>query len=60
MAIKPIGRTVLKRNTRCANASLRGANQLHNLPNVFPLAELPAAMDAAARAGNLESVVVKP
>jgi alcohol dehydrogenase len=28
--------------------------------NVFPLAELPAAMDAAARAGNLESVVVKP
>jgi alcohol dehydrogenase len=28
--------------------------------NVFPLAGLPAAMDAAARAGNLESVVVKP
>jgi alcohol dehydrogenase len=29
-------------------------------PNVFPLAELPAAMDAAASAGSLECVVMKP
>lgn len=30
------------------------------LPKVFPLADLPEAMDAAAAAGNLEIVVVKP
>lgn len=29
-------------------------------PKVFPLEELPAAMDAAASAGSLESVVVRP
>jgi alcohol dehydrogenase len=29
-------------------------------PKVFPLAELPAAMDAAASAGSLECVVMKP
>ena len=29
-------------------------------PNVFPLVDLPQAMDAAAAAGNLDIVVVKP
>ncbi len=29
-------------------------------PKVFPLADLPQAMDAAAAAGNLDIVVVKP
>jgi alcohol dehydrogenase len=29
-------------------------------PEVHPLAELPAAMEAAERAGSLECVVVKP
>lgn len=29
-------------------------------PRVFPLAELPAALDAAATAGSLECVVVRP
>ena len=29
-------------------------------PKVYPLAELPDAMDAAAKAGNLQSVVIQP
>ena len=29
-------------------------------PKVYPLAELPAAMEAAQNAGSLECVVVKP
>lgn len=29
-------------------------------PKVYPLAELPAAMEAAQSAGNLECVVVNP
>jgi len=29
-------------------------------PKIFPLKELPAAMAAAATAGNLECVVMKP
>jgi alcohol dehydrogenase len=29
-------------------------------PRVFPLAELPTAMEEAAAAGNLEYVVVQP
>jgi alcohol dehydrogenase len=29
-------------------------------PKVYPLAELPAAMEAAQKAGSLEFVVMKP